>query len=58
VEKELLQITASVIKTINEYMTGVTSEAGTVYPHGAPEFTPLFSGLCVALSLVAFVLVI
>jgi hypothetical protein len=33
-------------------MTGVTSGAGTVYPHGAPEFTPLFSGLCVALSLV------
>ena len=31
-------------------MTGVTSGVGTVYPHGAPEFTPLFSGLCVALS--------
>jgi hypothetical protein len=24
--------------------TGATSGAGTVYPSGAPEFTPVFSG--------------
>jgi hypothetical protein len=29
-----------------------TSGAGTVYPSGAPEFTPVFSGVRVTLSLV------
>ena len=33
-------------------MTGATSGAGTVYPSGAPEFTPFFSGVCVTRSLV------
>jgi hypothetical protein len=32
--------------------TGVTSGAGTAYPSGAPEFTPVFSGIRVARSLV------
>jgi hypothetical protein len=31
---------------------GATSGAGTVYPSGAPEFTPFFSGVCVTRSLV------
>ena len=34
------------------YMTGVTSGAGTAYPSGAPEFTPIFGGVCAAWSLV------
>ena len=32
-------------------MTGATSEAGTVYPSDAREFTPIFSGVRVARSL-------
>ena len=28
-----------------------TSGAGTAYPSGAPEFTPVFSGVCVTRSL-------
>ena len=32
-------------------MAGVTSGAGTAYPSGAPEFTPIFSGVCVTRSL-------
>ena len=32
--------------------TGITSEAGTVYPSGAPEFTPCFSDVRVTRSLV------
>ena len=32
-------------------MTGATSGAGTVYPSGAPEFIPGFSGVRVARSL-------
>ena len=32
--------------------TGVTSGAGTTYPSGAPEFTPVFSGVRVTPSLV------
>jgi len=30
----------------------VTCEAGTTYPSGAPEFTPVFSGVSVGRSLV------
>jgi hypothetical protein len=26
--------------------TGATRGAGTAYPFGAPEFTPVFSGVC------------
>ena len=33
-------------------MTGATSGAGTAYPSGAPEFTPVFSGILVTRSLV------
>ena len=33
-------------------MTDLTSEAGTAYPSGAPEFTPVFSGVNVTRSLV------
>jgi hypothetical protein len=33
-------------------MTGVTSGAGTAYPSRAPEFTPIFSEVQVAPSLV------
>ena len=33
-------------------MIGATSGAGTAYPSGAPEFTPIFSGVCVTRSLV------
>ena len=29
-----------------------TSGAGTAYPSGAPEFTPIFNGVCVTRSLV------
>ena len=29
----------------------LTSGVGTVYPSGAPEFTPVFSGVCVTRSL-------
>ena len=29
-------------------MTGATSGSGTAYPFGAPEFTPVFSGVRVA----------
>ena len=32
--------------------TGATSGAGTAYPFGAHEFTPVFSGVRVAQSLV------
>ena len=32
--------------------TGATSGAGTAYPSRAPEFIPVFSGVCVARSLV------
>jgi hypothetical protein len=33
-------------------MTGGTSEAGTAYPSGAPEITPVLSGVRVTQSLV------
>jgi len=36
-------------------MTDVTSGAGTAYPSGAPEFTPIFSGVRVTRSLVLYV---
>jgi hypothetical protein len=32
--------------------TGVTSGAGTAYPSGAPELTPVFSGVRATRSLV------
>jgi hypothetical protein len=32
--------------------TGATSGAGTAYPSGAPEFTPIFSGVRVTRSLI------
>jgi len=32
--------------------SGATSGAGTAYPSGAPEFTPVFSGVRVTRSLV------
>jgi len=32
--------------------TGATSGAGTAHPSGAPEFTPVFSGVCVVRSLI------
>jgi len=35
--------------------TGVTSEAGTIYPSGAYEFTPSFSAVCVSQSLLSHV---
>jgi hypothetical protein len=35
--------------------TGATSRVGTAYPSGAPEFTPVFSGVRVAPSLVFYV---
>jgi hypothetical protein len=35
-------------------MTGSTSGAGTVYPSGAPEFNPGYSGFRFARSLVCF----
>ena len=35
--------------------TGITREAGTAYPSGAPALTPYFSGVCVAESLVCCV---
>ena len=34
---------------------GVTSGAGTAYPSGAPEFTPVFSGVRVTRSLTLYV---
>jgi hypothetical protein len=41
--------------SFNSNTTGVTSGAGTTYPSGAPEFTPIFSGVPVPLSLVFYV---
>ena len=38
--------------------TGGTSPAGKVYPYGAPEFTPCFSGVLVTRSLVLCVCVV
>jgi len=35
--------------------TGVTSGVGNAYPCGAPEFTPVFSGVRVTRSLVLYV---
>ena len=35
---------------------GATSGARTAYPSGAPEFTPVFSGVCVTRSLVLCVI--
>ena len=35
--------------------TGVTSGAGIAYPSGAPEFTPVFSGVRVTRSLVLYI---
>jgi hypothetical protein len=35
--------------------TGATNGAGTAYPFGAPEFTPVFSGVRVTRSLVLYV---
>ena len=35
--------------------TGATSEAGSTYPPGAPEFTPVFSGVHYTQSLVLYV---
>ena len=35
--------------------TGATCGAGTVYPTGAPELTPVFSGVHVVRSLVLYV---
>jgi hypothetical protein len=35
--------------------TGATSAAETAYPSGAPEFTPVFSGICVNRYLVLYV---
>ena len=40
------------------HTTGRTSGAGTVYPSGAPEFTPVFSGVRVTRSLVVCVCVL
>jgi hypothetical protein len=37
--------------------TGATIRTGTAYPSGAPEFAPMFSGVCVNPSLVFFYLV-
>ena len=37
------------------HTTGRTSGAGTAYPSGAPEFTPVFSGVRVTRSLVVCV---
>jgi len=36
-------------------MTGYTSGAGTAYPLGAPEFTPVYNGVRVTRSLVLYV---
>ena len=36
--------------------TGATSGARTAYPSGAPEFTSVFSGVCVTRSLVLCVI--
>ena len=36
-------------------LTGATSGAGTAYPSGAPEFTPVFSGVRVTRSLVLYI---
>ena len=36
---------------------GATSGAGTVYPSGAPDFTPGFSGVRVVRSLVLWIVV-
>ena len=38
-------------------MTGVTSGVGTAYHSGAPEFTPVFSGVRVTISLVLWIVV-
>jgi hypothetical protein len=43
--------------SINSNKTGVTSGTGTVYTSGAPEFTPGFSGVRVALFLVFCIVV-
>jgi len=43
------------VRVFNSNTTGVTSGAGTAYPSGAPEFTPIFSGVPVPLSLVFYV---
>jgi hypothetical protein len=43
-------------KAFNRNMKDVTCGAGTVYPSGAPEFTLVFSGVCVDRSLVLCVM--
>jgi hypothetical protein len=52
-------VTGMVISDILErdHLTrqGATSGAGTAYPFGAPEFIPVFSGVCVTQSLVLYV---
>jgi hypothetical protein len=42
--------------SFNINTTGVTCEAGTANASGAPEFTPVFSGVRVARSLVVYVM--
>jgi hypothetical protein len=36
---------------LHNILTGATSRAGIAYPSGAPEFTPVFSGVRVTRSL-------
>ena len=38
--------------SVSQMTTSATSGAGTSYPSGAPEFTPVFSGVRVTRSLV------
>jgi hypothetical protein len=44
------------VKSTFANTTGVTNGAGTDYPSGAPQFTPVFSGVRVTRSLVLYVL--
>ena len=42
-------MTANLVNTYAvaaKFSTGATSGAGTAYPFGAPEFTPVFSFMC------------
>ena len=45
-------MTANLVNTYAvaaKFSTGATSGAGTAYPFGAPEFTPIFSLMCMFL---------
>jgi hypothetical protein len=54
-EEQITQWSKEKVQKDQQLLTGATSGAGTAYPSGAPEFTPVFSGVRVTRSLVLYI---